>query len=99
MKESGEISYDSKGYFKALRKGPIDTSLLKRVEKRQRTRAVLADLHKWMWDQLLHVVDCQATWLGHRLLQLVLPHAETGVLPNRGGICLSDRCLLSSFWG
>ena len=55
LKVRGEILVDGKGDFKALRKGPIDPSLLGRTRKRDGIRAPLTLLHKWMRKQLLHV--------------------------------------------
>jgi len=45
LKVRGEISVDSKGNFKALRKGPVDPSLSDRTGERERIRAALTLLH------------------------------------------------------
>lgn len=55
LKERGEIWYDSKGNFKALRRGPIDPSLLERTKKREKVVVPLTDLHLYMREQL-HMV-------------------------------------------
>jgi len=79
LKVRGEILVDSKGNFKALRKGPVDPSLSDRTGKRERIRAPLTLLHKWMRQQLLHVeLDAPVqdmpvhfcTFLDHRKHQL-----------------------------
>lgn len=55
LKMRGEIWYDDKGNFKALRPGPLNPALLDRARKRGRVRVPLTDLHRWMRAQLLHV--------------------------------------------
>lgn len=55
LKKGGEIWYDHKGNFKALRDGPVDPLLLDRTKKRPKIRAELTPLHVWMRDQLHHV--------------------------------------------
>lgn len=55
LKIKGEIAYDDKGFFKALRDGPIDPSLLERTKRRVRVSVPFTPLHMYMRDQLLHV--------------------------------------------
>ena len=55
LRQNGEIWYDEKGNFKALRDGPIDMQLLEKTKKNQRKKYVLTDLHRWMRSHLLHV--------------------------------------------
>lgn len=62
LKNIGEIDYDKKGYFKALKPGPIDPSLLDAAKKPKRESMPLSPLHRWMREQLRHVelVDVKA---------------------------------------
>jgi hypothetical protein len=55
LRERGEIWYDDKGNFKALKEGPIDPSLLDRAKKRQRVKVDLTPLHLYMRNQLRFV--------------------------------------------
>lgn len=55
LKSRGEIWYDKKGNFKAIKDGPIDPSLLDLTKKRKNQTVVLTNLHRWMRGQLLHV--------------------------------------------
>lgn len=55
LRAKGEIWYDKKGNFKALRDGPVDPMLLDKTKKRERKRADLTELHKWMREQLMEV--------------------------------------------
>jgi hypothetical protein len=52
LKLRGEIWYDEKGNFKALRNGPIDLDLLKKTKKYDTPKAPLNDLHLYMRDIL-----------------------------------------------
>lgn len=54
LKQNGEITYDHKGNFRALRDGPIDFTLMEKV-KRRRCTVALSPLHLWMRDQLMYV--------------------------------------------
>ena len=55
LRAKGEIWYNDKGFFKALRDGPVDPSLLERTKKRVKTCTPLTEVHKWMRGQLMHV--------------------------------------------
>jgi hypothetical protein len=55
LKDRGEITYDDKGYFKALKDGPIDFKLLEITKKEDKESMPLSSLHLWMREQLLHV--------------------------------------------
>jgi hypothetical protein len=55
LRQQGEIWYDDEGNFKAIRKGPIDPTLLERTKKRERISQTLSDLHIYMRDQLNYV--------------------------------------------
>lgn len=55
LKDSGQISYDSKGYFKALLDGPVNFQLLEITKKEEKEKIPLTPLHLWMMEQLLHV--------------------------------------------
>jgi len=55
LKQKGEIWYDDKGNFKALRRGPIDPKLLERTRRRDKVKVKLNDLHVYMRDQLKKV--------------------------------------------
>ena len=55
LRERGEIDYDDKGNFKALKHGPIDPSLLERARKRRKVLVELTPLHCYMRDQLRFV--------------------------------------------
>lgn len=54
LKERGELWYDNKGNFKALRKGPIDPKLLERT-KRDKIKIKLTELHLYMRSMLMEV--------------------------------------------
>lgn len=55
LKETGQIDYDDKGNFKALRDGPVDPSILERTRRRERVKVELTDLHRYMRLQLMDV--------------------------------------------
>lgn len=55
LKEMGEIWYDNKGNFKALKPGPIEPELLKITRKNEKVKATLTPLHIYMRHQLLFV--------------------------------------------
>lgn len=55
LKERGEITYDDKGNFKALKDGPIIPSILERGRKKVIPQAPLTPLHLWMRGQLMFV--------------------------------------------
>lgn len=55
LKSNGEISYDDKGNFKALKDGPVDFSLLEVTKRRVKVKAPLTPLHEYMRHQLLFV--------------------------------------------
>lgn len=55
LKQRGEIDYDKDGNFRALKRGPIDISLLERTKKREKVVAPLTSLHVWMREQLRFV--------------------------------------------
>lgn len=55
LREKGEIWYDSKGNFKAVKNGPTDPSLLERTRKRDKVTAELTPLHIYMREQLMSV--------------------------------------------
>lgn len=55
LKARGEIEYDSDGFFKVLKDGPIDPALLKITRKRERVPAPLEPVHYYMRDQLMFV--------------------------------------------
>jgi len=54
LKSRGEISYDKKGFFKALRPGPINPELLESTKKKP-SSVILSPTHIWMREQLLGV--------------------------------------------
>jgi len=55
LRERGEIWYDDRGSFRALKKGPVDPGLLDITRKRTKVRVPLTPLHIWMRDQLMNV--------------------------------------------
>jgi len=56
LRERGEIWYDSKGNFKALKaKGPVNPELLEVVKRRDKPVIELNELHLWMREQLRFV--------------------------------------------
>lgn len=55
LKLKGEISYNDRGDFKALRDGPIDIDLLKLTKKKDKVSAPLSPLHRWMRNVLMSV--------------------------------------------
>lgn len=66
LRAQGQIWYDDKGNFKALREGPVDPLLLERTKKRGKERVPLTDLHVWMREQLM-------------LVELDVPRSEMSV--------------------
>lgn len=55
LREMGEIWYDKKGNFKALKEGPLNPSLLEKTKKNIRIQMPLNKLHLYMRDQLRYV--------------------------------------------
>jgi hypothetical protein len=55
LKEDGQIWYDDKGNFKALRSGPIDPSILDKTKKFCHLKGELTELHRYMKKTLLYV--------------------------------------------
>lgn len=55
LQQLGEIWYDDFGFFKALKDGPVDPDLLKRVRKWPKQTVALTSLHKYMRQQLMYV--------------------------------------------
>jgi len=59
LKEKGEIWYNQRGHFRALKDGPIDPTLLEKTKKREKIVTPLNDLHLYMREQLMFVqLDC-----------------------------------------
>lgn len=53
LKQAKQIDYDTKGNFSVCdKRGPVDFSLLKRVERRKKVRVPLDRLRLWMREQL-----------------------------------------------
>lgn len=78
LKTLGEISYDDRGNFRAMHKGPVDPSLLERTKKNKRVPVELTALHRYMRDQLLYVelIDCPDTSV---YFKAFLEHRETQI--------------------
>lgn len=55
LRADNEIWYDTKGNFKTVEDGPIDSALLDLTRKRLKVRAPLNSLHRWMRNQLMNV--------------------------------------------
>jgi len=55
LKRNGEIYFDKKGNFKALRNGPIQPELIKKTRRKDKVIVPLTPLTLWMRDQLMHV--------------------------------------------
>ena len=55
LRERGELWYDKKGNFKALKPGRIDPHLLEITRRKDKPVVKLNDLHLWMREQLRYV--------------------------------------------
>lgn len=81
LKSRGELWFDAKGNFKALKEGPVNPKLLELTMKKKESKRALNDTHRWMRDQL-KLVELDAdeseipvyfkTFLKHRDTQLDL---------------------------